>query len=140
MLIQLEDSASNAAAKIETELLKSLQESNEQSVNAQFTLTVRNDKGDLIGGLSASTSYGWLLIKTLWVHKNHQRQGFGKRLMQNAETKGQEMGCHGAWLDTSHALARNFYSELGYSVFGELSNSENQFPPGHQRWFMRKYF
>jgi len=136
--IQLEETNTNVADDIETELLRSLKESNVQSVNETITFSVRGDKEELIGGLSASTSYGWLLIKTLWIHEKHRRNGFGKRLMENAESKARDMGCHGAWLDTSNESAQQFYQGLGYSAFGELSNSDQQFPTPHQRWFMRK--
>lgn len=48
------------------------------------------------------------------------------------------LGCHGAWLDTSNAAARQFYHSEGFNVFATLENAENDSPAGHTRWFMRK--
>ncbi|MBX2837933.1 MAG: GNAT family N-acetyltransferase [Gammaproteobacteria bacterium] len=138
MPIQIQIADSQDALAIESNLLASLRSSLQQSVNEQFVLAAKLDDGALIGGLTASTSYGWLLIKTLWVGENQQRQGLGTSLVQEAELKASELGCHGAWLDTSSPDAKLFYERLGYAVFGNLSNSENQTPSSHQRWFMRK--
>lgn len=137
MPIQLEDSNSPISNEIETELLASLRENSEQSVNETFVFSIKNDQGKLIGGLTASTSYGWLLVKLLWVHKAYRGKGFGRQLMQQAEAKGRDVGCHSAWLDTSSLSAKQFYHALGYSVFGELSNNADQLPIGHHRYFMQ---
>jgi hypothetical protein len=39
-----------------------------------------------------------------------------------------------AYLDTFSFQAPDFYKKLGYEVFGELQD----FPHGHQRYFMKK--
>lgn len=125
---------------IETELLKSLRTGAPQAVNAGFVLAAR-DAGDILqGGLTASTSYGWLLIKTLWVRAECRSQGVGRSLMREAEARGRAMGCHGAWLDTSSADAKRFYEKLGYEPFGVLTNEGDRKPQPHSRWFMKRLF
>jgi predicted N-acetyltransferase YhbS len=138
MSIQIKLSASQDAQLIEENLLAALRRELKQSVNEQFVLAARLDDNTLVGGLTASTSYGWLLIKTLWVDENQRRQGLGQTLMQRAESKGHKLGCHGAWLDTSSPTAKAFYEHLGYAAFSQLSNSPDQEPPTHHRWFMKK--
>lgn len=133
-----ESVASTAASMIETQLLASLREELEQATNTAFVLAATNDEGRLVGGLTASTSYGWLLIKTLWVDSRERGQGLGTILMQRAEEAGRGLACHSVWLDTSHPGARVFYEKQGYRVFGELSNSEKRPPATHHRWFMQK--
>jgi len=128
----------DAAAFIEAGLLKSLREDLTQSLNDGFVLAAKDESGAIVGGLIASTSYGWALIKVLWVSKKVRQRGLGGSLMERGEQKAKELGCHAAWLDTSNPKAKDFYLKLGYEVFGELANSEEQFPPEHQRWFMRK--
>ena len=61
-----------------------------------------------------------------------------KSLMPEAENKALELDCHSLWLDTSSPKAMQFYAALGYEVFGALENKEDQQPPTHRRWFMRK--
>lgn len=126
------------AARIEAALLTALRATQPQAVNDAFVLTVKNDEGELVAGLTAGSSYGWLLIKTLWVAESHRRQGLAQRLMTQAEEKGVDLDCHAAWLDTSSPDARRFYEKLGYEVFAELKNEEGQKPPAHRRWFLKK--
>ncbi|MEM7444813.1 MAG: GNAT family N-acetyltransferase [Pseudomonadota bacterium] len=127
-----------AAELIEAELLKSLRLELPQSTNTSFVLTARDSEENLVGGLTASTSYGWLLVKTLWVKPSHRGKGLGQDLMAQAEAKALAAGCHGAWLDTSSPKARQFYERQGYEPFGQLSNEPGRAPEGHRRWFMQK--
>ena len=108
------------------------------SKNTQLAYSATSNTGELLGGVTASTAYGWLHVKTLWVHEERRRNGLGKALVQQAESAGMDAGCHSAWLDTSNPSAKVFYEELGYLVFGELRNSLEQSPVTHTRWFMKK--
>jgi len=111
--------------------------------NMQFTeddqhtlmgVFARNDAGELIGGLLGETYWLWLHINILWVHENHRRNGIGKQLMARAEAEAIQRGCRHAYLDTLEFQAPDFYSKLGYSVWGVLDD----FPPGHRRIFFKK--
>ncbi len=126
--------------ELELNLLHSLKNLQTQSENKSLTLSVKDTEGTLVAGVSGSSSYGWLLVKLLWVSDSYQRQGLGTKLMQLIEEKAKTFGCHGAWLDTSNAKAMEFYKTLGYESFGQLSNTATQFPPEHHRWFMKKLF
>ena len=138
MDIRIEDADPTVAERIESELLASLQDSLVQAENASFVLAARSRQNALVGGLTASTSYGWLLIKVLWVDDAQRRQGVGRLLVEEAEARGRNLGCHSAWLDTSNPQAKTFYETLGYEVFGELANDAGQFPESHRRWFLKK--
>jgi GNAT superfamily N-acetyltransferase len=94
----------------------------------------RDHRGALVGGLSATTVWGWLHVKELWVAERMQRSGIGTQLMLAAENEARRRGCHHALLDTFDFQARTFYEKLGYEVFGELPD----FPRGHSRFFMKK--
>ena len=126
------------AERLESELLSSLALNQEQAINTDFTLSANNADGELIGGLVASSSYSWLLVKILWVEESQRNLGAGRSLMAAAEAKAEELGCHSVWLDTSNAEAKRFYDALGYKVFGKLENLEGHSPPDHCRWFMKK--
>ncbi|MGV1908295.1 GNAT family N-acetyltransferase [Agrobacterium cavarae] len=128
----------NAAADVEAELLCTLRESLPQAQNLSLTFAARNADGQLVGGVSGSTSYGWLLIKTLWVRADARLAGLGSRLLTAAEDRGRDIGCHSAWLDTSSPEAMSFYEKRCYRPFGRLANADNQFPPSHRRTFMKK--
>jgi N-acetylglutamate synthase-like GNAT family acetyltransferase len=123
---------------IDAGLLHSLRKNLPQARNTNFVLSAREQDATVIGGLTAGTSYGWLLVKTLWVAESCRHRGTGRRLMARAEVKGRSLGCHGAWLDTSSPKAKEFYAKLGYKTFGQLINSAEQHPASHRRWFMEK--
>jgi GNAT superfamily N-acetyltransferase len=99
-----------------------------------LALLLKDDQGQVIGGLWGHTGYGWLFTQLLAVPESHQGQGLGRRLLLDAEARALQRGCHGAWLDTFEFQARGFYEKLGYTCFGELPD----YPPGFARYFMRK--
>ena len=129
---------SDIAAVIEAALLASLARVNTQAENNGLVLVSRGPGGALAGGVIGHTSYGWLLIKVLWVDEAYRGAGLGKQLMAQAEGRARDAGCHSAWLDTSSEPAHAFYSYLGYTDFGLLENADDQHPAGHHRWFMKK--
>ena len=138
--IEMADAEPALTDEIERQLLASIRASQKQALNSSFTLSVRDESGALIAGLAASTAYGWLLIKLIWVAESQRGRGLGTRLMAEAEAEGVRRGCHGAWLDTSIPDAASFYERLGYGTFGLLENGPDDVVPGHRRWFMRKRF
>lgn len=136
--IQVLEGNSVIGSELESELLKSLGDTLPQSSNSSFVLAINDSFNNLIGGLTASTSYGWLLVKILWITKERRGDGLGRSLMKQAEIKGIELGCHHIWLDTSNPEAMSFYQSLNYETFGQLSNEPDQYPASHNRWFMKK--
>lgn len=138
--MQITECGEEVAIWLEEKLLVSLGETNIQGENSSIVLAARHADRQIMGGLVGSTSYGWLLVKILWVDSQWRGSGIGRSLMKHAEFSAVTRGCHGAWLDTSSAEAHKFYSSLGYDMFGELQNRDEQSPAGHRRWFMKKLF
>lgn len=95
---------------------------------------LHDDAGELVGGVLCDTYWGWLDVGSIWVDEAHRKSGLGTRLMAAAEEEGRRRGCGHAVLDTFSFQAREFYERLGYRVVGTL----DEFPPGHQRFFMAK--
>ena len=111
--------------------------------NMQFTepdqhtilnIFVRNERGELIGGLLGETSWRGLHTNILWIHKDYRRVGLGKQLMAKAEAESIRRGCRHTYVDTLNFQAPDFYLKLGYIVWGVLED----FPPGHRRIFLQK--
>lgn len=99
-------------------------------------LILRNDAGEIVGGLIADTCWQWLLVDDFWLHEDLRRQGFGSQLLALAEAEAQTRGCLRANLTTFSFQARGFYEKLGYRVVGALE----EFPPGATYYWMRKDF
>lgn len=94
----------------------------------------RNEMGVLVGGLLGETFWNWLHVDDLWVHESYRQAGVGKQLMARAEAEAIQRGCLHAYLDTLDFQAPDFYHKLGYTIWGVLDD----FPPGHQRIFLKK--
>jgi GNAT superfamily N-acetyltransferase len=88
----------------------------------------------VVGGLIGATYWQWLYVELLWVKAEVRGRGYGHRLLTLAEEEARKRGAKCAYLDTFSFQAPDFYERRGYEVFGELQD----FPPGHQRYFLRK--
>jgi GNAT superfamily N-acetyltransferase len=103
------------------------------SIPVDFFL--KDELGEVMGGLLGNRWAGWLHVKTLVVVAQLRGRGLGRELMKRAEAHAIEHGCTDAYLDTFSFQARPFYEKLGYRVFGTLENH----PAGHSRYFMTKH-
>lgn len=95
---------------------------------------MRDDNDNLAGGVWGYINWNWLFVGLVWLSQDIRGGGYGKRLMMTLEEEARKRGCQFAHLDTFSYQARPFYESLGYEVFATLDN----YPPGHQRFFMKK--
>ena len=95
---------------------------------------LRDDGGEVQGGLAGDVYLGWLFVRYLWVAEEHRGGGYGVRLLREAEDEARSRGCHAIWLDTFSFQAPAFYRRLGFQEFGRLDD----YPAGHARHFFWK--
>lgn len=95
---------------------------------------VRDDAGEVVGGLVGYIKWRWLYVSKLWLPASLRGAGIGSRLMAAAEEHAWSKGCLGAYLDTFEYQALPFYQKLGYEIFGTLEG----FPPGYKQFYLRK--
>jgi GNAT superfamily N-acetyltransferase len=100
----------------------------------RLAIFIRDDRGEMAGGLCGYTHWDWLFISHLWVVEALRGQGYGTELVTRAEREGARRGCRRAYLDTFDFQALGFYQKRGYEVFGLLED----FPAGHRRYFLQK--
>ena len=62
--------------------------------NTPLSVIVRNENGQIIGGLLGRTYWGWLHINTIWVEKHFRQKGIGKKLIASAEKEATGRNCH----------------------------------------------
>jgi GNAT superfamily N-acetyltransferase len=89
---------------------------------------------EIVGGVIAESYWDWLYIDLLWVKDELRGLGYGHRMLTLVEQEAGQLGAKNAYMDTFSFQALDFYKQHGYHVFGEL----NDFPPGHQRYFLKK--
>ena len=94
----------------------------------------KSSENNIFGGFYGFLGWGWLNISTLWVAENLRGQGYGKAILNTAEQEAIRQKCDYAYVFTYSFQAPNFYQKLGYETFGIL----NDFPPDHQRLFLKK--
>lgn len=99
-----------------------------------LNLFVRDENGEIKGGLLGATYWGWCAINVVWLHDDLRGKGYGTHLIQIAEEEAKRRGCHGAHLDTMSFQALPFYQKLGYTLFGQIDD----IPIGHIRYFLKK--
>lgn len=95
---------------------------------------MKNERGEILGGLIGSVWGGWLHISYLWIDEVVRGRRWATKLMDEAEAYARERGCHSADLDTHSFQARPFYEKRGYELFGTLDD----YPKGHKKFFLRK--
>ena len=127
------------ATEIASELLSHLTRFNEAHAGPlrarQVAFAVRDGDARLIAGLVGEIFWNALYVHQLWVHENHRQQGYGSRLLANAEILARRHSCDVSYLSTFDFQAPGFYIKNGYSLIGELRNV----PPGWKRqWFSKR--
>ena len=98
-----------------------------------LTLLLRDSEGQVVGGLLGKTEWGWLHVETLAIREEYRNQGYGTRLLAQAEAEALARGCDDVLLDTFSFQAPGFYEKRGYMVFGVLESFGR-----HTRYFLRK--
>ena len=90
--------------------------------------------GEVVGGVIGATYWDWLYVNLMWLQEAYRGQGYGAQLLLQAEEEARRRGAQHAYLDTFSFQAPGFYKKYGYEVFGVLED----FPAGHQRYFLKK--
>jgi ribosomal protein S18 acetylase RimI-like enzyme len=99
-----------------------------------LAIFVQDDQQSLVAGISGYTWGGCCEIDFLWVHPDYRRQGYGRELLQTAETEAANRGCHLVFLNSHNFEAPDFYQRLGYTINGIDENC----PKGHSRYHLQK--
>ncbi len=104
------------------------------SLRQPLGLKINAANGALLAGLSGRTFGNWLMLDYLWVSDSCRGQGYGQRLMQEAEHIARNRGCRFVLLDTLDFQAKPFYQKLGY----QLVFTQQQYPLSGERYYLQK--
>jgi ribosomal protein S18 acetylase RimI-like enzyme len=126
------------AAAVSRELWNGLIRFNRQQAGPlrykRAVLSVRDERGRLLGGLILQSYFRESYIELLWLSQKARRQGCGRRLMQDAERRARRRGSLLLHLNTYSFQAPGFYEKLGFRRFGGMKGS----PAGQSRHFYVK--
>jgi GNAT superfamily N-acetyltransferase len=100
----------------------------------RFAVLVRDDQGQIVGGVFGDLRWDWLMVKMLWVDQEHRGQGLGSELLARAEAEARDRGISHSHLETTDFQALGFYRQHGYDAFAQLEDK----PAGHTWYYLRK--
>jgi GNAT superfamily N-acetyltransferase len=101
-----------------------------------FAFFIRDDRQEILAGLSGWTWAEACEIQSLWVHPAWRRQGYGRELLAAAEQEARRCGCKVILITSYSFQAPAFYQKCGYELAWQL----NDFPPGHAHCILVKRF
>ena len=104
----------------------------DEAEDIQFCAFAKNESDEVVGGIKAAIYWDGLEIDILWVKHEYRRKGIASDLVQRAEHAAVEHGAVVAHLKT--VMAKEFYENLGYSVYGVLEDR----PKGTSLYHMKK--
>jgi GNAT superfamily N-acetyltransferase len=99
-----------------------------------LALHVRDVQNRIVAGVIGRVNWNWLYVELFWVDESLRGRGLGRRLLSSLEDEARNRGCQQAHVDTFSFQARSFYERCDYEAFAVL----DEYPPGHQRVFLKK--
>jgi ribosomal protein S18 acetylase RimI-like enzyme len=90
-----------------------------------FGICIKNEMQNILGGAKGAILYGNLYVDALWINSKIRHQGWGTKLMAEAEKIGREHGCTFATVNTMDWEALPFYQKLGYNIEFTREGFEN---------------
>jgi len=100
----------------------------------RICFVLQSPDGEIAGGAIGELYYGWFHLDLLWVKDELRGHGYGHDLLMRIEEESRQRGAKNIYLDTFSFQAPDFYKRYGYEEFAMLSD----YPPGHQRYFLKK--
>jgi GNAT superfamily N-acetyltransferase len=111
-------------------------ESRKPGAIVPLNIIVKDQKGRTVGGLAASSYWGWLDIEDFHLPEELRGSGLGSKILKMAEDLAAQRGCSRCHLTTYNIQAKDFYERRGYVVVGKLEDC----PPGAIYYWMKKDF
>ncbi|MEU0843046.1 GNAT family N-acetyltransferase [Streptomyces sp. NPDC005962] len=92
-----------------------------------FSVKISDEAGVFVGGLSAWTWGGLCGIELLWVREDSRQDGWGGRILREAEAEARRRGCDRVAVSSFTFQAPGFYERHGYAETGRTLG----IPGGH---------
>lgn len=105
-----------------------------KSPSENVSLVVRDEEGNIIGGITGTIFWRHIHIDYLWVDNQLRLKGYGTKLLHKMEEVAKEKKCRLIILDTFSFQAPEFYKKHGYKEFGLIEDH----PKGFRQHFLEK--
>jgi len=92
----------------------------------QINLVLRDDDGQIQGGILGYWVWNWIHMDILWIDEKLRGQGYGSQLLSEIERMATDRGCECIELDTYSFQAPDFYKARGYENCGTIEYAQGQ--------------
>lgn len=100
-----------------------------------FGLFIKDEKGEVVGGIDGTSFHGSLVVSNLWVKAAYRKTGMGKRLVEEAENLAKRRGCSFVLISTFDFFGvLPFYKKMGY----EVEWTREGYDQGATRYYLKK--
>ena len=99
-----------------------------------INVILKTDDGQVAGGIMCNMFMYTLDIDVLWVDEKYRSQGYGARLIEEAERIAKGKGCIMVITSTFSYQAPRFYPKCGYETYAVLEG----FPEGIKLYRFKK--
>lgn len=99
-----------------------------------FSKVLKDDKGEVVGGIAGWTWAGACEVTQLWVDEKMRARGIGKALLDAAELEAKDKGCLIILIKTYSFQAPGFYLKQGFIA----QHVTKDFPKGYSYYTMVK--
>ena len=82
----------------------------------KFVFILKNDNGEIVGGINFWVVYEAVYIDDLWIEKPYRGKGYGKKLLEKVWNKFKDKGYDHINLTTREFQAPEFYKKCGYEL------------------------
>lgn len=100
----------------------------------ETSFIIRNENGDIIGGITGTAYWQHMHIDFLWVDSAFRSQRLGSQLVEKLEAYAREKQYRLLIVDTFSFQAPEFYKKQGFHEFGVLEDH----PEGYSQHFFEK--
>lgn len=87
----------------------------------EINLTLKNEDGQVIGGLLSVLCWNWVEVDILWVDQSYRGKGYGSQLLGEIEQIARDKGCDFIQLNTFTFQAPEFYEKQGMKSLVSLT-------------------
>ncbi|MFX0202618.1 MAG: GNAT family N-acetyltransferase, partial [Candidatus Hodarchaeota archaeon] len=117
-------------------VIKHVGEVRKKHPGIKIKFVIKDDDGQVIGGLEAYTTLRAMHIVLLWINERHRNLGYGKELLLTAEKIALESGCLSGLVNALSFQSPEFFQKYGYKIFG-ISDG---YPDSIKEYFLIKRF